>query len=483
MIKWDWFWKLLKQWFFGLLISCFGLLGGSFVNGYRVQQVWLQSMPSTQDSNYEITFLKWGWLLTNYLWQSKGFVAFDNSSFFWWASNWIPYFYDTDSIQWYFQEFWSCPEITWLDYSFNINSCSSQLITWDYVDLFKWFFSKVDNSDYVYYAFTPYYYHGSSYWSSRWNFITVCFSSDEIHSSLCFLRRYCYDSVAWGCQENYWNLTGSLNYSNLSFSSMSYNSYGPAPWQVGYAWIYEGSSEWSTTWNYNNTITWDYTYSTCTNWQILSYAESVGFSRYLCYWGLNNFDLYDSSVNYNAIPWTWKSLWQILSYSSAWDSPNDWFNFWNWLYWDSKYNDMWSSYPAVYHTWFDFYHQYWGEDFDFDTIRELCIMYDLDLDMNWTYNWTKFSQTCQFISQWGWDNYWGWNYWVGSWQYPQWVNWNGVWNSSNSSPSDWISFIQNFFNLTKSNVATDYSWNSIWFLPKYIIVFLLAILLFKFLKH
>lgn len=478
MIKCDWFWRLLKQWFFILLISCFGLLGGSFVNGYRVQQVWLQSMPSTQDSNYEITFLKWGWLLTNYLWQSKGFVAFDNSSFFWWASNWVPYFYDTNSIQWYFQEFWSCPEITWLDYSFNINSCSSQLITWDYVDLFKWFFSKVDNSDYVYYAFTPSYSNSSVNWSSRWNFITVCFSSDEIHSSLCFLRRFCSTSYAWGCSENYWHLTGSLNYSNLSFSSMSYNSYGPAPWQVGYAWIYEGTTEGSTTWNYNNIITWDYTYDFCTIWEIISELENAWFNKYMCYGWINNFDLYDSETNYSVIPWTWLRLSQILSYSNAWSSPQEWFDFWNWLYWDSKFDSMRSSYPAVYHTWFDIYSRYWNNK-HFDWIREYCNMtVDLNLDRDSKYWWTVFKWVCETVID-KWRNPEA----YGSWDYPKWVNWNGFGSTSWDSASDWITFIQDFFNLTKSNIATDYNWNAVWFLPKYIITFLLAVMLFKFLKH
>lgn len=488
--------KKLKYFLFLLL---FGVFWFSFCNA-KVQLIWLDSYPSQYDSNYNLTFLKGGWLITLYLWQSKWIIAFDNSSFFWWAPNWRPYFYDTDSVQWFFGEYWSCDEITWLDYT--PTNCSSVPIEWDYIDLFKWFFNKVVAWDYAYYNFTPYYYNSSANGSSRWHFVDVCWSSSEIWKSLCFRRWYCYSSSAYWCSKNYWSLVGGQNYNNLTFSNIPYSSIGVSPWTVGYGWQYDWSSDWSSDSSINNQITGDYSYYDCTWKDIIIALESEWYNNYVCYWWLDNFNLYDSTINYNPIPWTWLSIGQIWGHSTsrAWDNFSEFFVFWNWLYKDdsNNYNAMRESYPAVYHTYFQLYNQYKWSTLDPRTLLEYCNIKSFD---NSTLNnsaWWYFKSTCETVVRekqtWLWQARLDWSiysWWVYTGDTPISVNWGWVWNMSwLVTQSDWLSFIQNYFNLIKSKLPTNFSeWTVIspatWLfgvIPNYIIVFLLAIILFKFLS-
>ena len=62
MIKWGYFWKLLKQLFIISLISCFGLLGNFFVNAFEfVSCNWLNNSSSQciKISNWESIDLSW----------------------------------------------------------------------------------------------------------------------------------------------------------------------------------------------------------------------------------------------------------------------------------------------------------------------------------------------------------------------------------------------------------------------------------------
>ena len=274
MIKWDWFWKLLKLSFFGLLISFFTLSVGSSVkasawqwSGY--QSVWLNALYSKIDQNFNLTFLpKWG-LITEVLWTSKGIIALNPNILFWWhSSNWRPYFYAyatwnrQEFFQWYFTTYSSCSEITWdwNNYSGWNTNCSDFEIPDNYVEIFTNFFKTVWSGDYIFYD-----YHNSTSYPDYLRRAVFCWSSHELHKSLCFRRQASNYLNSYGRLTWYW----MFYWSWMSFSTISQSDIWPAPWQVWYWGSYWGELQGSTTWNYNNTITWDYTYDFCTIWEII----------------------------------------------------------------------------------------------------------------------------------------------------------------------------------------------------------------------
>ena len=337
MIKWDWFWKLLKQLFSISLISCFILLGNSFVNGARVQMIWLEDQPSIVNSNYTNTFLKWWWLLTNYLWQSKGIFALDYKVIFWWGVDWLPYFYSdwANSFQWSFKYFYSCPLITGLDYSFTNGVCIPTDLIWDWVDsdfnkqLFQYFFSRVKQWDYVYYDYANYN-NTSSNWYYYQKRIFVCFSSEEVWMSLCFLYDYCRWSQSSQCNWNWyniWDLVNTRNYTWLTFSNLPYSEIWYAPGNVLYDWSGSSSNiSWSSNYIQNPTMSWDVAIYRCTNYVAKTYYQTLGYSDWLCY----------AWTNYT---WTWDA-WNIEPEIPSGLSLNDLWNNWNniyawWITWDS----------------------------------------------------------------------------------------------------------------------------------------------------
>lgn len=474
--------KKLKILLFAFLFVLFGF---SFSSAYKIQPVGIDSFPSVNDVNYNVTFLKWGWVLTNYLWYSKSVLALDWGTFFWWAPNWLPYLYygPYRNYQWFFNYFEVCSPITWLD-SLPSDCSWSPLNTWS-LELLQNFFSKVVAWDYVYYNYSAWTDSSARWWQN----IKICFSSSEVWKSLCFSEACNYNNadICWS------HLSNSQWYSNLTFASIPQNSIWYAPWQNWYLWQFNWNTDWSTQWTINNQITWDYVYWTCTNKEILVLLETEGYNSYICYWWLDDFSLYDSSVSYNPIPWSWLSILQIWWDSSAraWNTFTDWFIFWNWLYKDTSnnYTAMWESYPAVYRTYFQLYNQYKGSVLDSRTILEYCNLKLSDIDLN-TSAGGYFAPYCKTVnyekqvwirqSRLDWTIY---SEGVYTGDVPISVNWWGVWNMSwLEIQSDWLKFIQDYFNILKAKLSTNYS---DWFsgiIPGYILIFLFAIILFKFLS-
>lgn len=475
LFKWNWYWKLLKLSFFSLLISCFTFWLGCFASAsysYYVRQIWdYWYNPFIQSQ--DIAVIKNWTPLTQLLWYTKRMIwLWTDSAFFW--NSWNPAFLwnydDYYSYQhhyyhyaWVVKSFSVCDELDWSEIT-SMSNCSSYTYDSSSYNLIYSFLQTVSNSDYYVIL------NGCSWnwcnYQSRWFWI----SSSQLWQTLYF---------------SFWNQSDSVDKSiipltswNLDFSSFpdSLLGYPPSAWS---SW--EWDNWWvSDSWNIDIDVSWSYTYTNCTYQALIDYIESVWASKYLCYWWLDNFDLYNPNTVYNPIPWTWKTLAQILSYSNSWDTPIEWFNFWNWLRW--WYVDIWSSYPAVYKTWFDIYYQYWWNSLEFDAVREYCIMIWLDIDFsNTVYKWQYFKQTCNYIQK---NNIWIYDW---SWNVVVWVNWWWIWNYTWTNLS-WTTvyspvwYIQNFFNELKANFPTrsDFGGGT---LPVYIITFLCAIVLFRFLRH
>jgi len=458
MIKWGLFWKSLKQLFIISLISCFILLGNSFVNAF----------PDL------ISVVPW----TSFTWINEGGLIIE------------PFDLSTNLT---FSKPVVYSNFTWLvNYSFY----------WD-IDWYLHFYNKNQywRSDYTITGYNLVLSWQNTILSQTWMVEYVNNHFNDIVSLDFYFGYSCQNSY------NYWT-TFSINFDTwfIYFAGglCQWNNLYVNPWwwpkqsptDLTIAWLHTYNSPFSSVWGlwgsvynswFDNILTWDYVYTSCTNWEIIDELENAWFNKYMCYWWLDNFNLYDSSLNYSPIPWTWKSLNQILSNAIsiqwAWDTPSEWFQFWDWLYQNryiNSYNAMWESYPAVYRTWFDIYYQYWRNlNKDFDWVREYCLMtVGFNLDKNAVYKWQFFKGVCDTVI----DKKINSSYYVGSWNSVIWTNWDWVGNLSNSGLNDPVKFIQDYFNIAKQNIPTRYDlWGG--FLPLYIITFMCALILFRFLSH
>lgn len=486
MIRCDWFWRLLKQWFFTLLTSCFILLGGSFVNWTeKWQMVWLDYSNSVIDSNYEITFLNKWIVLTRLLWVSKTVLAVNWNNIFWFAPNWLPYmsivWWNNYNRQWYFKRYDVCSLATsWWNYV-RPSDCSSV----DNIDfeVLKSFFSSITQWDILYYDY--------SNWSDnqgRWSTsFKVCFSSESIGRSLCF-----YDWCNYNWVDSCWqNFSWSMNLENLSFSSLSNTLVWYFPWQNWYWWQFNWNSwQWVITWSVNNDMTWSYILDSCTNLDALDYMASwLWMWTTVCYWWLDWFDILSWSdlITVKPNPTQWETVFDIFQHTNNGMNFEQWFNFWKTTY-VNRYtsNNLFLDKPTVLYTYFDLLNKYWSQ-FTARQVQEYCRFIVWNVALTWEYKWSVFS--CRDVNkyiedentndEWSSDSAigvnwnWIWSFWNWSWSL---VNWT-------KSQSNAVVFIQDVFNVLSEAVPTDFSWIWGWFLPWYIIMFLLAIMFFRFISH
>ena len=499
MIKCDWYWRLLKLLFFGLLISFFTLFVGSSVKAGAFGVVWFDKTPSVINSQFKLWFLKWGWVITDYLATNKSILALDSDKIFWRTPDWRPYFYSPSS-QWFFTKVFSCPEIiaTWDSFQLDFPSCSWIPMSWlDYWPMFKNFFSHVVIWDYTYYD----YYHlvwwnTCSYW---YHTHIVCFSSHELETTLCFAVWSCYNWCQWwsnSCRSfcNWticdWWVYESQDYQSLNFGNIPYWSIWSAPWQNWYMWDYEWSQgDWSY-WNIDWFITGSVFQQECTVWYAKNYAENLWLSSYLCYWWLP----LDSDWLAVAVAWTGANVFEIFNASNDWKNFQSWFQYRNNIFVNRYvYNQsVWSWTPAPLYSYFNFVSQYWPT-FTSKEIQDYCRIIINNMDLN--SSWHGTSSWCPQLYWWwgGWsssdnsyreDDTWTW---VIGWSTTNnlniSVNWDWVWTHSWNEVKTPSAYIQDFFNKAREVIPTNFSdiWG--WFLPTYIITFLLAIILFRFLRH
>ncbi len=519
MIKCFWFWKLLKQLFIISLISCFGLLGSSFVNAWTVQSVWLDKYNSEYNSAFKVWFIKWGWVLTEYLWTAKSVLALNSNVLFWWAENWQPYFY-APWFQWFFWQFYTCDVLTWTD-SPIANHCQATTLTDDYKGIFKSFFSKVKQWDYAWY---DYYYLDTSSWNwyNRQKRIQVCFSSEEIWSSLCFRYSSCQVSsnLSFCDSRNYWSLVNSQNLSNLTFANIprSYISY--APWQAWYDW--SSNIEWWSVSVEIQPITWDTMNVSCSKSRALEWYRCNWYKTRVCYaWYWNNSSIFDWTPAYDDFQLTWLSIADVW-FDTAW--YRSFWNTWDWLWynhWFSYWRNIYDVHrrkpeldnpfvwvPVSIFSLFWNVSVYW-KSYDDRSILEFCDLALYTADLNTEYTWVASNVVCSMSPielvdcqlsnfnnpddwlPWYWNSSWTvsaiWSSWkwitdrfwtrqsFTSWDIQSWESLTFIW--------DWKSFENNFFNDLKAGFIYPDSNNLIWVLPRYIVMFFCAIIFFRFLGH
>lgn len=498
--------KILWLWIFLLSIV-------SFSSAWKVQEISLSQLPSIYDSNYDLWFLKWWAVLTTFLWQSKSIIAFDSDSFFWWSSNWQPYYYNDSSVQWFFWEYWACDELTWSD-SVPTN-CSSSPITWDYKTTFMSFFNNVNLWDYVYYDFeNNWYSQGSTSWAWA-NRVWVCWSSSTIHRSLCFRRQYYNCSSCSSTQrQDYWSLVNSQNLSNLSFGAISNSRIGYAPWQKWYNWWWN-IEWWSSVWE-NTIITWNLMYNSCTKWYILNQLEWI-LHEWFCYAWTYNTWLIDNSFTWNTyVYWYWMTYRDMYKLSKSnwpyYNSYNDWYlshfdSIKRYKLWQVSVNPfIWE--PIVVYSYFNnLYSNYWidisdlsSKEFSSYWVLNYCNLYFSESDLSSEYTWQYFQYLCNSLSNSDWSiNLTTWAVWDPEESIevlPPWfdlsnnssswvvvgVDWSWTLSWETNRNFEWKTFINDFYQKLQSRFQKPVN-NLVWIVPWYILVFMFALILFRFLSH
>lgn len=294
-----------------------------------------------------------------------------------------------------------------------------------------------------------------------------------------------YIYFAWGvCQ---WN--------NLYVTPWGWPKQSPTNWTI--AWLFsfsspfwnKSSSEW-----WSVSVWWDVVYWNCTNWQALQwYRNSLWIDDYVCYWWLDSFDFY--TWDYLVTPWKWLTVFDLYEYDNfngfySWF--NDWlqtrsYNYTQYINWNS--NTTFDSDPAVFKTYFwILYRTFWPAR----EIHDYCRLL-INSDLNWNLRDNSYipssvkNELCENIV----NN----NNVVNPWQSSNesWTvvssDWSWIWNSNVSWSNlswwtpvyDWTNFINTYFNKLKWNSSNPYwTWN--WIIPWYIIVALMGVFFFKFLR-
>lgn len=450
-----------------------------------------ETVSSVYNNSYSMLVNRYWLFLTQYVWIWKQVLMYNNYDYFFFNNNWLPYM--SHSAYWtnYTHDQWSpidyllCDEI-WIWWT-TVSNCDRKIYTAN-----TWVVSRImkNLSTFSYWTFVQ-----SNAVNENYQWWLYCFSSSSLWKSICFY---------WCSHTNCWTTTTDSIWwyvptKNLSSSANLWSSLESIPNDVlgYYPWAFEGGYlDWSSdVWIVDYT-TWDYYYSTCTYKDLFNQLEYYWYNQYLCYWWMDNRDLYDPTVTYTVYPWQWLTLAQIYTYTNEWKSYQEWFNYRRHMYLDYTWNvdnALWQQKPAVMYQWFWLYVKYWWDQLEFPAVHEYCLMKQMITwdAINWKYWWTYFKNTCWSIIQqklnWTFLNDSSYT-WPSSWDYVYetvvWVNRNNVWeNSWSTVVSTPINFLQNFFDTLKANMNTNNFWTWSWFIPWYIIIALLWLIIFRFLSH
>lgn len=505
MIKWDWFWKLLKQLFSFLLISCFILLGSSFVSAenYQLFPVWLDRYQSERNNQYWISVLNHSRFLSDYLWTTKNILALDNSKLiFRTPQGWLYLFYylwysTLDYVQWYFQYIQSCDTIdlsTSWDY---IQNCWTPFAVWLNDEIVNNFINTLTSWDYVYIHDNP-----SSY--SCWGYCTyhrldiqVCFSSNSAWSTLCFLwdkSWYEYSSYA----SRYPFFSSIWLDSSTTFGSISRSNLSEPPWFISWQW-----DNWSDYWE---SIQYE-SISLDSDESAINYYESrYGWDSSICYvWTDSlNYLYWENWVSFQE--WQWLTIFEVFN-QLYWNIDLDKVYVWlnsrliNYEQWFDRDTPL---YLSTYNSWtnqvdlyydnltfpfsnnpvaFFFMSDYIVNNSPYSSMGSSVVSY-CNLKINsWTYeqilDQADKNNINNYTSQYN-INYWYNSDWTvkqftGAWL-SSWVNIAFSWNTTVKNT---LRNIFDKFNNLLSSIS-DWVWN--WVLPNWLISAFLVVALFKLLR-
>ena len=329
LIKWLLSWKSLKQLFFIWLISCFILLGNSFVSAWYTRQVWSYWYnPYLQSFDINLT-RSWNPLTSN-LWYTKQiFVIQQNSSDFcaWFWNDWLPYSYckmTSYFSQWNITSYQTCAEIIDIDSTSQPSSCISSAVWLNTKEVIRNFLSKLTNNDYYYFDY-------SRWWWWRWTF---CISSHEIWKSFCFNFN----------TSNGFNNTLELE-TWLNFDSFPTSVLENPPSYISWWW-----DEWWNSWSWD--LVWIALSST--GGAIDFYENRVWLNKDICYVGVNSMSIlyWTSWISFNqGGGLTIFDAFQTLYWSTWLNEVYVWINNWLLNYEQWFWNDWNPMFLSNYNSW------------------------------------------------------------------------------------------------------------------------------------
>lgn len=502
---------------FLLFWFCLLFLWNSTKATFEYMQVWLWQNQSYWNTNYDIWVIKKGRFISTYLWLSKNVLALDNQKLYFWNNWWLYFFDDTFSLQWYLQYMTSCDEIT---LSWDLQNCWSPTVVGLYDEVVWNFINSLIPWDWVMVEQYPSYNLGCGGWCTYNRFYTrVCFSSSTYHHTLCFLWDYSDYNAAW--YEASYPLWSSLGLaSTTTFWNIDRNLLSEPP-----GFTVWDNIEWSSNTSENVSLTWNLLYNKCTNWYVINKIRSVYWSEIdrVCYaWTTNTWLITSENVDqissiFHWTPKQWLDFKMLYQLTSNWESRNNRFRsyeyemllFKEWRVWINPF--IWR--PIALYSYFDILYYNWnlwrtssddGPDWMGPYfILNYCKLSYTDLDSE--YKWSYFSSYCSDLSYsdpWQiideWTNNWSWQVdnddevlppWFDNWNNNvtwSWtavsVDWSWVLSWESNKNYDWITFINDMYQKLQQNFLKPYNWIT-WIVPSYILVFLLALILFRFLQH
>ena len=480
-------------------------------------QVWTL-ITSPLSSNYQISVLS-KWNVSSKYWDNVKSILYTNPNFiFFRDSNNNPYFYAhaslwamwSKTVQWSPTSYFIC---SWLVNNQVPSNCTRYNIDW--LDSYNYF--RYINSSDLYFVSREV--HTSCWWYYQDMQITytLCFWNSVKNNSLCYTVWFQNMWVVVGCSA--WllgnedtTLVWSIWLSSPTFWDLWWTNSPWDPWSFPVSWTWD--------WVY------DYDYVPVSESDYINYWEkTMNFNEDICYvWTRNLSWLWEDRLTY--YQWTWYTLFDTFSklYNKTTFKITDLWTFldsrlinydswWLWynrdMDWEVKYNvnyNYWQSVSLDYWPWLTnpFLNNLAVYTFIPSTIREFNVewtvweevatycYYKLKRDRTVSNDWSNYSIEDNHNS--AYDQ----NVWVYTsnsrrqWQYFSWAS-EIIWQSWHWTPLDYFdwednldfwTFFSNAFNKFKINYW-DLSQSDLWlgFLPSYIVLFLLAIIFFRFLSH
>lgn len=486
-----------------------------------VRNIWSYAY-SPDDNNFDISFQRYWNPLTSNIWSLKPVFYLKNWTYFlwkysdylWWIYPFISVFDNKSNryFQWFPLKYALCNSFIETSLSYDLTWCTVEDLTSDSYSLIQSFMNSINSNDF--YSFK---YNIDSFQDTRLNdfWLNVCFSSSQFSKSLCFgiwESKYSCDVIYpwysvcrdWPLSYSWYGITMPL-----SFNALDRDNFDMSPWQ---GW----NVDWSSSITQNVSVTWNLVYNTCTNWYIINKLEYIYWSsyRHTCYaWTTDTWSVTSDYQFSNILPWNWLNIIELYNLTSNWQSRNDWFTentyaIQKFREWRLNANPFLGS-PIALYSYFDILYDdalipslcVWDSPSCPYTILNYCklVLYS---DYNSPYEYWYFWSYCSDLNNWNWDvNISTWDVWSVDWTWellPPWYNQNNNWSSSWSAVAvdwswilsgdtnrnfDWKTFINDVYQKFQSKLIKPYYGATIWIVPNFILVFLFALILFRFLQH
>ena len=504
MIKW--LKKLCILWLIGLPI-----LLGNFSNAFTWGIV-NNFYNSAYDSSIQLAVLPWGVVVSdNWEFNKNVFAPIYDFLFFWSPDSnptiITPSYYDSH-YWWELLYYYFCDPIT-NNFS-NLSNCSSpESINFSYM----WsFLSSLSSTDRFVYELRQ--------WSNVMYWFDLCFSSSSESKSMCFwIQASSYngwhDLFQSDRNNMYWYDQSKFPFSWSANNVLTYNLWTiPSLFIWNPPYTFTNPSFPISSWSVMSWIVYD---SINRNDIINYFEDKFNFDEYMCYvWTTDLDSLYEDRIPYDQ--WSWYTIFDtfsklynkttfdlsdISSFYWVWiDNFDNWFQWWDHsviynynelpTYWSNLTNPFLNNKAVYFFIWSSF-RTYWYNRYNYDShqIWEALLYYCYNKLDNYSNDWSTYNINENVWSHFNLDilnnkrhqnsSYYSWE----SEIVAQSREWTPVeYFSSWSNYTNARDFFNANFNKFKEVLRPLSPWDlGFWYVPWYIILFMLALILFRFLWH